>query len=1105
MQSVAAWLASLGLAEYAERFAAQHIDLAVLRDLSEEDLKELGVSLGHRRRLLHAIAALRAAVPAAAERVERRQLTVMFCDLAGSTALSARLDPEDTREVIRAYQQACAAVVRAYDGFIAKFMGDGVIVYFGYPRAHEDDAERAVRAGLDMVAAIGRLETRAGAPLQARIGIATGPVVAGDVVGEGPAQEQAVVGETPNLAARLQDLAEPASVVVSAATRRLIGGLFMLRDLGPRELKGYDAPVRAWAVEGATPSDSRFEAVRAARLTSFVNRTAETAGLLELQRRAWQRAGQAVLLTGEAGIGKSRIAAWVADRLVAEPHTRLRYQCSPYHGNNALYPFIGQLEYASRFKPEDGTAKRLDKLEAMLAEWTPDVAAMAPLFASLLSIDSAGRYPPLGLSSGQQRRRILAALLDRFEALARREPVLLIFEDAHWSDATSLELLDRAIDRIRDLPVFAIITARPEFDATWSGRDNVGTIALGRLHPDHARAMIEPVTGGRALPFEVVEQIIAKTDGIPLFVEELTKAVLESGLLVEEGEGYGLAGPLPPLAIPATLQDSLRARLDRLDAVRDVAQVGAAIGRSFSHPMVAAVSGLAEVPLGAALARLIDAELLYQSGEAPDAVYTFKHALVQDAAYDSMLRSRRQVLHARIVQVIEVRFPELAESECDVLAEHCARADLAEKAIDYWLRAGQRSLRRSHMAEAVMQFRAALTALAARPESVERRRRELEGLTGLAQALIGAKGYGAPETMETWHRAHKLAAAVGDAQQRFAITYGLWVGQYAQGHVATTGPLAAECLRSAEAADDCVQLCVAHRMTGIAAYVTGDFVPAREHCHRAVDCYDPERHGALARQFGHDLLAAALSFEGLSLWPIGYPDQARRALDHVLEHAQGLEHAPSVAYTYWHAGILGSLMLGEDARVAEHAAALLALAARHGLGLWERWGLAADGWCRATKDAAAVEQIHEALQGVRKTGHRIYETTVLGFLGDAQAMAGDVDAGLASLDEGIALAEGTRQVYWLAELYRLKGELRLQRDDRRGAEAALRQAMSVAQRQEAPSFALRAGIVLARLLAADDRAVEGRALVEPLLRRFTEGFGTRDFRAARALLTEIGS
>jgi class 3 adenylate cyclase/ABC-type transport system involved in cytochrome c biogenesis ATPase subunit len=867
MQSVATWLQSLGLAEYAERFAEQHIDLAVLRDLTEEDLRELGVSLGHRRRLLRGIADLRAA---AAARVERRQLTVMFCDLAGSTALSARLDPEDTREVIRAYQQACAAVVRAYDGFIAKFMGDGVIVYFGYPRAHEDDAERAVRAGLDMVARIGRLETRAGVPLQARIGIATGPVVAGDTVGEGPAQEQAVVGETPNLAARLQDLAEPASVVVSAATRRLLGSLFTLRDLGPRELKGYDTPVHAWAIEGAAPSDSRFEAVRAAQLTSFVNRTGETARLLELQGRAWRGAGQVVLLTGEAGIGKSRIAAWLADRLVAEPHTRLRYQCSPYHSSNALHPFISQLDYAAGFKPEDAMDKRLDKLEAMLAEWTNEVAAVAPLFASLLSIDAAGRYPPLGLSPGQQRRRILAALLDRFEALARREPVLLIFEDAHWSDATSLELLDRAIDRIRDLPVFAIITARPEFGAAWSGRANVSTMALGRLHPDHARAMIEPVTGGRALPPEVMEQIIAKTDGVPLFVEELTKAVVESGLLVADGEGYRLAGPLPPLAIPATLQDSLRARLDRLDAVRDVAQVGAAIGRSFSHAMVAAVSGFAEAPLCAALARLIDAELLYQSGEPPDAVYIFKHALVQDAAYDSMLRSRRQVLHARIVHVVETRFADLAESECDVLAEHCARAGLAEKAIDYRLKAGQRSLRRSHMAEAATHFRAALAALAARPESAERRRREFEGQTGLAQALVAAKGYGAPETMEAWHRAHDLAAAVGDAQQRFAITYGLWVGQYAQGQVATAGALAAESLRSAEAAQDRVQLCVAHRMAGIASYATGDFAEAYAHCRRAVECYDPPRDGVLAREFGHDLLAAALSFAGLSLWPLVY-------------------------------------------------------------------------------------------------------------------------------------------------------------------------------------------------------------------------------------------
>ena len=1105
MESVAAWLEALGLSEYARRFAEHDIDLAALRDLTEEDLKELGVSLGHRRRLLRAIAELRAVAPAPIGRAERRQLTVMFCDLAGSTALSARLDPEDTREVIRAYQQACAAVIRAYDGFVAKFMGDGVIAYFGYPRAHEDDAERAVRAGLDMVAAIGRLETRAGAPLQARVGIATGAVVAGDLVGEGAAQEQAVVGDTPNLAARLQDLAEPASVVIAAATRRLIGGLFAVRDLGRHELKGYHAPVQAWAVDGAAASDSRFEAVRAAHLTSFVNREAETGVLLELQRRAWRGEGQVALLTGEAGIGKSRIAAWLADRLVAEPHTRLRFQCSPYHSSSALHPFVSQLDYAAGFKPEDGAGKRLEKLEAMLAEWTSDVAMVAPFFASLLSIDADGCYPALGLSPGQQRRRILAALLDRFEALARREPVLVLFEDAHWSDATSLELLDQAVDRIRDLPLLIVVTARPEFAAAWSGRPNVSTIALGRLHPDHARAMVEPVTGGRALPAEVMEQIIAKTDGIPLFVEKLTKAVLESGLLVEEAEGYSLAGPLPPLAIPATLQDSLRARLDRLDAVRDVAQVGAAIGRSFSHAMVAEISGLAEAPLGAALARLIDAELVYQAGTPPEALYTFKHALVQDAAYDSMLRSRRQVLHARIVHVIETRFPELVESQYDVLAEHCARADLGERAIDYWLKAGERSLQRSHMAEAVTHFRAALAALASRPDGTERRRRELDGETGLAQALIGAKGYGAPETMEAWRRAHDLAAAVGDAHQRFAINYGLWVGQYAQGYLATIGALAAECLRAAVADDDGVQLCVAHRMAGIAYLVTGDFASARVHCARSVECYDPARHGALARQFGHDLLAAARSFEGLSLWALGYPDQARRALDAVLAHVRGLGHAPSIAYTYWHAGILGALMLGDEALVGEHAAALLAVAGKHGLGLWERWGQIAEGWFRARAGGQAVEQMRFALQGVRKTGHRIYETTVLGLLGGAQAMAGDVDAGLASIGEGIALAEGTRQLYWLAELYRLQGGLRLKRNpaDRRGAEAALRQAVTVARGQRAPSWELRAALDLARLLAAENRAAEALALLEPLWHGFTEGFETRDLRAAQALLAEL--
>jgi class 3 adenylate cyclase len=468
----------------------------------------------------------------------------MFCDLVGSTALSGKLDPEEMREVIRAYQDACSGPVARYDGFIAKFMGDGVLAYFGFPRAHEDDAERAVRAGLDIIAAVGRLH--APEPLKVRVGIATGLVVVGDLIGEGTSQERAVVGDTPNLAARLQALAEPGSLVVAASTRRLLGDLFQLRDLGRQEVKGFARPIHAWAVEGLLASESRFEAAHAARLTSFVGREPEIALLLDRKNLAWKGEGQIVLISGEPGIGKSRIAAALSACIASEPHTRLRFQCSPYHKDSALYPFIAQLERAAELKPDDPPERRIDRLEAVLAMGTSRVETVAPLFAMLLSIPLARRYPPLALSPTQQRRQTLAALLDQFEGLARREPILLLFEDVHWADPTSIELLDLSVERIRRLPVLAIFTHRPEFEPPWAGLPNVSTLALGRLDRSQVQIMAEQVAGGLRLPAEVLRQTIAKTDGVPLFVEELTKAVMESGILVEDGERYRLDGPLPP-------------------------------------------------------------------------------------------------------------------------------------------------------------------------------------------------------------------------------------------------------------------------------------------------------------------------------------------------------------------------------------------------------------------------------------------------------------------------------------------------------------------------------------------------------------------------------
>src|SRR6266404_5755807 len=654
---VGSWLRNLGLGQYEPAFVANAIDGDVLTELTEVDFQNMGIPLGDRKRLMKAIKAIGAVDKTGvgddsqnAQSAERRHLTVMICDLVGSTALTARLDPEDMGAVIDAYHAACARITLSYDGFLADFRGDGILAYFGYPRAHEDDAERTVRAGLDIIAAVARLETRAGEPLSVRIGIATGLVVVGDRGGEGKLREHAVVGDAPNLAARLQTLVEPNTVVIAESTRRLLGDLFLLRDLGQHELKGIGEPAGAWAVEGLSPSESRFKAVRQAGRADLIDRKTEMDFLLERQRLAWNGEGQIILISGEPGIGKSRLAAALADRVARQPHTQFRYQCSPYHANSALHPIIDQLERVAQFKADDTPGRRLDKLEALLALGTTQVQAVAPLFAALLSIPLGDRYPQLAFSPAQQRRRTLAALLDQFESHARQQPILLLIEDAQWADDTSLELLDLIVERARQLPIVALVTFRTEFEPPWAGLANVGTLMLGRLDRENVEGIVTQVASGRALPIEVMKQIVAKTDGNPLFVEELTKAVLEAGILVKHADGYRLDGPLPHLAIPETLQDSLMARLDRLASVREIAQIGAAIGREFSYSLVQALVAREENALRHALAQLEQAELVFRRGEPPDAVYSFKHALVRDAAYESLLKSRRQQLHGQIAR-----------------------------------------------------------------------------------------------------------------------------------------------------------------------------------------------------------------------------------------------------------------------------------------------------------------------------------------------------------------------------------------------------------------------------------------------------------------------
>ena len=765
MQQIADWLEKLGMSEYAGRFAENGIDVSVLRHLTDQDLKDIGVLLGHRRKMLAAIAELAGAArtspqpeltePKPQDTAERRQVTVMFSDLVGSTALSARMDPEDLREVISAYQKCVAETVQRFGGFVAKYMGDGVLVYFGYPQAHEDDAERAVRAGLELVAAVEALKTHA--PLQTRVGIATGLVVVGDLIGSGASQEQAIVGETPNLAARLQGIAEPNSVIIAESTRKLVGNLFELEDLGPQRLKGVSVPVRAWVAVRPSSAESRFDAFHASGLTELIGREEE----LEILLRRWSKAktgqGQVVLLSGEAGIGKSRLTAALLEAIASEPHTRLRNFCSPQHTDSALYPTIGQIERASGFTRDDTLRAKLDKLDVLLAQSSLS-AQDAALFAEMLSLPNDGRYPALELTSPERRQKTLETLVLQVTTLARQNPLLMIFEDAHWADPTSLELFSRIVDKIPTLRVLLIVTFRPEFDPPWIGRPHVTALTLNRLAERETSAIISHLVGNKSLPPSIRQDIIERTDGIPLFVEEMTKAVLEAGS--EDEARHTAAGmPSPALAVPASLHASLMARLDRVGPAKDVAQIGAAIGREFSHALLAAVGRQPDAELQTALDRLIAAGLVFRQGVPPYATYLFKHALVQDAAYGTLLREGRRALHARIAETLEREFVDISEAQPELLARHSTEAGLIEKAAAFWGEAGQRSLARSALVEAVEQLTRALDQIATLPSTPARRREQIKLQVALITPHMHVKGYAAPEPKAAAQRARQLDRA----------------------------------------------------------------------------------------------------------------------------------------------------------------------------------------------------------------------------------------------------------------------------------------------------------------------------------------------------------
>jgi class 3 adenylate cyclase/predicted ATPase len=1107
---VAEWLRDLELEQYAPAFRDNEIDGEVLRQLTSEDLRELGVrSIGHRRRLLDAISALgsvlsnvpRTAVPPLAE-AERRQLTVMFCDLVGSTELAARLDPEDLRDVIGAYHRAVAGMITSFEGFVAKYMGDGVLAYFGYPRAHEDDAEHAVSAGLGAIQAVGRLEVKSH-KLRARVGIATGLMVVGDLIGEGSAQEQSVVGETPNLAARLQALAAPGAVVIAAATRRLVGDLFEYRDLAAAEVKGIAEPVPAWQVLRPTEVASRFRALRGSTLTPLVGRDAEIDLLMQRWARAKAGEGQVVLVSGEPGLGKSRITVALEERFQAAPHFRQRYFCSPYRQDSALYPFIDQIARAARFAPTDPPASKLEKLEALLARGSPPEADIA-LIADLLSMPSSERYPLPNLSPQRKKERTLEALIGRLESLARRRPVVTIFEDAHWIDPTSRELLDLAVERVRNLPVLLIVTFRPEFQPLWTGEPHVTMLVLDRLEQGDRAALVTQIVGGKTLPDDVVTQIVDRTDGVPLFIEELTKSVLESGLLREEEDHYALEGPLPPLAIPTSLSASLMARLDRLGSVRHVAQIGAAFGRWFRYTSLRAVCDLPEDELQASLARLVASELVLQSGTSPDAVYTFKHALVQDAAYSSLLRTVRHELHERIAEALEALSPELIDSQPEFFARHYGEAGLVAKSVFYWSKAGHRAVARAAIVEAAAQFQKGLDQLALLPNNPERQRQELEFYSSLSAALRAAKGQATPATGDAYVRARELWERLGSPPEFVQIPYGQSRYHAHRCEFDLAQRLDEDLLRLSRERNDAAGLILGHLSSGINLMFVGKFAASRLHLVQALGLYDPISNSSLVQQAGVHPHIFSQAYLGNVLFCLGFPDQALAQSNANIFEARRLAHPPSVAGSLA-IGVRLLWLVGDDVALDEWVKELLTVATEQGFPHWRAQGAIYRGWAKVKNGdfTEGMSLLRSGSTAYRSSGAELFVPHYIALLAAACEIAGQVEESLTLLDDALHVIERTGERWFVAELYRRKGELLVRQGYFDAAEKLYLNALSTASKQGAKLWELRAVMSLARLRREQERSAEARALLAPVCGWFTEGFDTPDLKEAKALLDQL--
>lgn len=1128
------WLERLGLSAYIEAIKSNNIDFDVLPDLTEHDLAQLGIKLGDRKRMMRAIAelvqmaapgvmakpsagtiadagAVGAANGSASSYAERRHLTFLFADLVGSTALSTRHDPEEMLQIINAYQQCSRDVIRRFDGHLARYIGDGILAYFGYPHAREDDAERATRAGIDLIEAIKHLKPYSNLTLQTRVGIASGLVVVSGQTGDELGLEEIAVGDAPNLAARLQTLADPDTVVIGERTQRLIEGLFEYADLGLRSLKGFDLPIRAWRVIGPSDAEGRFGAKHKAGLSPLVGRNQELALLTARWDSAKSGEGQVVLLTGEAGIGKSHLMQALREQVQTEPHVQLSLSCSPYYANTALYPIIDHLTRAAGFRSDDPPYEKLSKLERILGQTSDRLDQVAAILAALCSIPTDGRYPPLDLTPQQQKRRTFEILLSEWEGMTRKGPVLMTLEDAHWIDPSSKELFDQVVDRVGTLPVLLIVSFRSEFMPSWTHHAHVTLLKLNRLTRAQGTSLITQLIGTKALPEALHEQILSKTDGVPLFLEELTKAVLESELLKDAGDRFELARSISDMAIPETLQDSLMARLDKLSqaGAKEVAQIGAVIGREFSYELLSAVAGIPKDKLDESLEQLMRSELIFRRSVNPHAVYTFKHALVRDAAYEGLLKSRRAQLHAALANAFEQIFPEIVEAQPEIVAHHLTEAGVAEKAVRYWLRAGTKAAQRSAHLEAIAHLQKGLDALHSLPSGPERVRTELDLVMAMGPCLIATQGPAGSDAIAIFTRARQLCERLGDPPEYLQVMFWLVTANVMRGELPLAQETIAVLLDRTEQRGDRPALLNAMRGKAMILMFMGQIDEAARVIAHAFDTFNnsSDEDRLAARAAGQDAGVADLALMSWTLWLLGKPDSAAKCVEAALQRADAIGHPHTQAYARYYASVLYALR-GQFTIARTHAERCLELSEAHGFRHWHGVSRTMKGICATLIDASSssLDDVRAALDEYRSAGYQLGITVLYVLLCSVLLLRDDFEGASDILDQGLLTVDNNSERIFEAELYRLKA-LTLQRvatpDAVARAEDLLERAFQVARNQQAKSLELRVACDLAQTRLRQNKPEEAREILAPVYDYFTEGGETKDLCDARALLAEL--